>query len=51
MGDLVVHKGVLKEPFEARFDRENLKTILPASELNHLFPDFSDQEKKRQEVF
>ena len=51
VGDLVVHKGVLKEPFEARFNRENLKTILPASELDHLFPDFSDQEQRRQEVF
>ena len=50
-GELKVHKGLIKEPFEGKFKRDDLKNHLPMEELNKLFPDFSAQETNRQEVF
>jgi lipoate-protein ligase A len=51
MDNLKVHKGLVKEPFEARFTLEGLKNHLSKEELNKLFPDFSAQELGRQEIF
>lgn len=50
-GDLKVHKGLVKEPFEAKFGLNELKAHLSVEELNKLFPDFSLQEQSRREVF
>lgn len=51
LDNLKVHKGLVKEPFEARFTFEELKNHLPKEELNKLFPDFTAQEIGRQEIF
>ena len=48
---LTVHKGIVKTPFEGAFTRENVQGYLAEEEIQRLFPDFSVQEKARQQVF
>ena len=49
--DLIDHKGMIKEPFEARFEAANLLSKLAEVELQRLFPDFSQQYEAQKEVF
>jgi lipoate---protein ligase len=51
MNEFKVHKGMIKEPFEARFEAESLKGKLEESELRRLFPDFSHQYQAQLEIF
>lgn len=46
-----IHKGLVKEPFEAKFTREAMGSHLSASELDRLFPDFSNQFEGMQGIF
>ncbi len=48
---LTVHKGMLKNSGEGKFERSNLKEILSAGELDRFFPDFTKQELGCQVVF
>jgi lipoate-protein ligase A len=48
---LKVHKGQIKEPFEARFAAENLKEHLSRDVLSVLFPDFTNQYQSQLGVF
>ncbi len=51
MNDLKIHKGMIKEPFEAKFEAQNLKERLSSTELERLFPDFSSQYEVQSQVF
>ncbi len=46
-----IHKGIVKEPFEEKFSRENMLNKLSQTELDRLFPDFSNQYQEMQKVF
>jgi lipoate---protein ligase len=51
MNDFKVHKGMIKEPFEARFEATSLKGKISGDELDRLFPDFTLQYQTQQQVF
>ncbi len=51
LDNLKVHKGMIKEPIEAKFRPENVKSFLNKDEIERLFPDFSFQENSRLRIF
>jgi hypothetical protein len=51
LNDLKIHKGFIKEPFEAKFEAESLSEKMSAAELSRLFPDFSVQYQAQTQVF
>jgi lipoate-protein ligase A len=51
LDNLKVHKGMIKEPIEAKFGPENVKSFLNKDEIERLFPDFSFQENSRLRIF
>jgi lipoate-protein ligase A len=50
-GHLKIHKGQIKEPFEAKFIAENVIDHLSLDDIKRFFPDFSAQYLKQNEVF
>jgi lipoate-protein ligase A len=50
-GELKIHKGLIKGPFEGKFSKEVLKDFLHPDELEKLFPDFDQQRNAALGVF
>jgi lipoate-protein ligase A len=46
-----VHKGIVKEPFEGRFEKELMRDLLSVEELEKIFADFTHQDKSVSGVF
>lgn len=51
IGILSVRKGMVEAPFQAKFDRTNLRQILDPGTLERVFPDFSQIEAASRGVF
>ncbi len=51
LNGLKIQKGMIKEPFEAKFEAQTLRESLSAAELERLFPDFSAQYEAQLQVF
>ena len=50
-GGITVHKGLVKEPIQGRFNKATMKDLFSTQELEKNFPDFSEQYSGCQGVF
>jgi hypothetical protein len=46
-----VRKGIVEEPIQGRFEKEFMRNLIDANELEKIFADFTEQNKAREEVF
>ncbi len=50
-GGIKVHKGLVKEPIQGRFEKKLMNEFFSSADLDKNFPDFTQQEEARLRVF